>query len=164
MLIRLLRPSIYLCRPLHNSPSLQLTPHQAYITKGKGLEKPFTGDYWNNHDLGTYHCTACQELLFPSNFKCFTDTGYATFFAAEKDKVKIVESDKKEKEVECAKVRNSQCGSHLGLVFEEKRLPTNLHFQIMSAALKFKPKPWFPVPPSKKQRRLLRTQAKFQTS
>lgn len=105
MLARLWRPALRLCRPFNDSLKLKLTPHEYYITQGKGKERPFTGQYWNNHDLGTYHCKVCNEVLFSSTSKFFTDSGYASFFAPDKNKVKVVESEQKEKEVQCANVR-----------------------------------------------------------
>lgn len=159
MWARLWRPAVRLVRPFNDGLKLKLTPHQYYITQGKGKERPFSGEYWNNHDLGTYHCVVCREMLFSSLCKFYTDTGYATFFAPEANKVTIVASEHKEKEVQCAHVSLTQCHSHIGHVFEEKRPPTNLHFQIMSAALLFQAKPWFVAPPSKNQRRQARAKS-----
>lgn len=41
-----------------------LTPHQLWITQGKGIERPYTGEYWDNKDLGHYECVVCSNKLF----------------------------------------------------------------------------------------------------
>ena len=41
-----------------------LTPHQLWITQGKGTERPYTGEYWDNKDPGHYECVVCANKLF----------------------------------------------------------------------------------------------------
>ena len=41
-----------------------LTPHQLWLTSGKGMERPYTGDYWDNNDVGHYECVVCSNKLF----------------------------------------------------------------------------------------------------
>lgn len=46
-----------------------LTPHQLWITQGKGIERPYTGEYWDNKEHGHYECIVCSNKLFLySNF------------------------------------------------------------------------------------------------
>ena len=42
----------------------RLTPEQFYVTQERGTERPFTGEYWNHKEKGTYHCIVCDEKLF----------------------------------------------------------------------------------------------------
>jgi len=122
----------------------KLTPHQYFITQGKGLERPYTGEYWDCRDIGTYHCIVCTQPLFHSQQKFFPDTGHCAFWGTQEEAVKTQE----ESEVQCAK-----CSAHLGTLSEDGPVPTGLHYQIKSGALKFEPMPWFEVPPTKRQRK-----------
>lgn len=45
-----------------------LTPHQLWLTQGKGMERPYTGDFWDNKDLGHYECIVCSNKLFQYTF------------------------------------------------------------------------------------------------
>jgi hypothetical protein len=42
----------------------ELTPHQLWLTQGRHMERPFTGEYWHTKDVGTYHCLSCDHALF----------------------------------------------------------------------------------------------------
>ena len=41
-----------------------LSPHAFWLTQGKGMERPFTGDYWFTKDTGHYECVTCSKKLF----------------------------------------------------------------------------------------------------
>lgn len=97
----------------------QLNPHQYFVTQGKGYERPYTGDYWWVKDVGNYHCIVCHNLLFPSHYKFFPNTGHAAFFASKKDAT-IIEN---ENEVKC-----TSCSAHLGHVLEDGPFPTKKHY------------------------------------
>lgn len=125
---------------------LSLTPHEFFVTQGKGFERPFTGEFWWYKDVGTYHCKVCSSALFPSHYKFSTPTGHATFFSSLKDATK-----ENADEVNCSK-----CDSHLGTVSEQGPAPTYRTLTIKSASLSFKPKPFFEVPPTRNEKRKLR--------
>ena len=133
-----------------NELKYKLTPHQYYITQGKGEEREFTGDYWHVQDPGNYNCVSCDNLLFPSHFKYLPDTGHAAFWASAVDATKVMKTHKGD-EVQC-----NHCGSHLGYLHQNGPNPTKLHYQIKSAALKFEEKGWFTLPLPRKQLRKLR--------
>ncbi len=69
-----------------------MTPHQFWITQGKGMERPFTGDLWYVKDVGNYNCAICDSLLFNFDDKFHPPTGMASFWHHQKNSVEILEN------------------------------------------------------------------------
>lgn len=96
----------------------KLTPEQYQIMREKGTEAPFSGKYWDNHEKGMYKCAACGQVLFSSDAKFDSGTGWPSFTEpANLEHVELHEDTShgmKRIEVTC-----KNCGSHLGHVFDD---------------------------------------------
>lgn len=113
----------------------ELSEKQYRILRQKGTEKSFTGKYNLHFENGTYHCAACNQKLFESNSKFNSHCGWPSFDESIKGTVDYV-LDKTHgmmrTEIVC-----SNCGGHLGHVFNDGPTKTGTRYCVNSISLNF---------------------------
>ncbi|MFL2926178.1 MAG: peptide-methionine (R)-S-oxide reductase MsrB, partial [Candidatus Poseidoniales archaeon] len=91
----------------------KLTPEQYQVCRCSATEPPFQNEYWDCHDEGKYHCVCCDEVLFESEHKFDSGTGWPSFFKEASEGI-VDEKEDNSYGMRRIEVVCSNCESHLG--------------------------------------------------
>jgi peptide-methionine (R)-S-oxide reductase len=130
---------VHVAKDYNKNPSAvgALSPEQYHVTQKNGTERPFTGEYWDNHEPGIYVDVVSGEPLFASVDKFDSGTGWPSFTRPIEGDNVVEKRDFSHLMIR-TEVRSAHGDSHLGHVFKDgPRAEGGLRYCINSASLRF---------------------------
>ncbi|MFK8104589.1 MAG: peptide-methionine (R)-S-oxide reductase MsrB [Saprospiraceae bacterium] len=117
----------------------ELSPEAYRVLREKGTERPFTGEYNHFEEQGIYHCGGCDFPLFESTQKFNSGCGWPSFWG-ELESASIEQKSDHTHGMKRVELLCSNCGGHLGHIFNDGPPPSGKRYCINSVSLKFVPK------------------------
>ncbi|MGF1666577.1 MAG: peptide-methionine (R)-S-oxide reductase MsrB [Acidimicrobiia bacterium] len=118
--------------------NVKLDPARYQVLRKGATEPPFTGEYWNTKQKGRYLCAGCGTELFSSDTKFDSGSGWPSFWEPMGDDRVSSHVDRSHGMVR-TEVTCSNCGGHLGHVFDDGPRPTGLRYCVNSLSLELQP-------------------------
>ncbi|MGO2102055.1 MAG: peptide-methionine (R)-S-oxide reductase MsrB [Psychroflexus halocasei] len=114
----------------------KLTKEEYRVLREQGTEPPFSGKYNTHFDDGKYHCKACDAVLFNSNSKFESNCGWPSFDSS----VDAAIEYKKDTSLGMMRIEIlcSNCGGHIGHIFDDGPTSTGKRYCVNSVSLNFK--------------------------
>jgi peptide-methionine (R)-S-oxide reductase len=119
---------------------VRLDPEQFRVLREGATERAFTGKYWDSNKKGVYRCAGCGTELFASDTKFESGSGWPSFYQPIASDM-VEELDDTSYGMRRTEIRCSNCGGHLGHVFDDGPNPTGLRYCINSASLDLEESP-----------------------
>lgn len=116
----------------------KLSPEQYYTLREKGTEKPFTGEFLFTKDKGVFKCAGCGQALFSDEMKFESECGWPSF-DKEIEGGKIIQTDDFSAGMKRTEITCSNCGGHLGHLFDDGPTETGKRYCVNSSSLTFEP-------------------------
>lgn len=114
----------------------KLTKEEYRVLREQGTEPPYSGKYNTHFDDGKYHCKACDAVLFNSNSKFESNCGWPSFDSS----VDAAIEYKKDTSLGMMRIEIlcSNCGGHIGHIFDDGPTSTGKRYCVNSVSLNFK--------------------------